>query len=412
MRQRGGLRTYVVVISLASVGITLAVQAVSPALPELQRVLGLSNSEIGWIVTAYVLPGVLFTVPMGILGDNIGKRFLFCVALVIYGVAGIVQGTFLSYPLLLGTRVIQGACFAAAMPLTITFIGEEFSGTKRIRALAGRNAFLTGSEVIAPTLGAVLAGLSWRAPLLVQSVTIPLAIYALAILRKEQASRGAKRKYARDLIRVLREQAGMAAVLLTAFSRYFFKLILLAFLPVLLVNERGASLTQVGLVLSFGSLVAVVTSLGVPRLIRRVPPSAAAIGSVLGLGVATGAFALVPGWKWSLLVAAAYGVGDGIIAVLQDTYAIHTSRSHVRAGMVSVSQTAKNLGKFVGPLTMTAVVAISSLDIAFLVMALAGLGMAPLLLPLKRMDSELQETSFDRAAEAAHVGSIEDLPYE
>lgn len=411
--KRVGARTYVAVISLASVGVTLGIQTVSPALPELQRVFDLSNSQIGWIVTAYVLPGVVLTVPMGILGDALGRRLLFCIALIVYGLAAIVQGTIAGYPLLLAMRVVQGACFAAAMPMTITLLGDAFDGSQRIRALAGRNATLTLSEVVLPLAGALLASLSWRAPLLVQAATIPLALLCLVVLREHRTTAGSKRKYARDLLRVLRRQAGMVAVLLVAFSRYLFKFVMLAFLPILLVNERGASLTQVGVVVSFTSLVAVGTTLRVPALIRRIPPSLAAMGSVVALAISTGAFAFVPDWRWALLAAATSGVGDGIIAVLQDTYAIHTSQSHVRAGMVSVSQTARNLGKFVGPLAMTAIVAVSSVEVAFVVMAVAGLTMAPLMLPLRAMDPELQAPDYDASAETERVvGSGESPAYE
>lgn len=403
VRPRGGIRTYVGVISLATVGVTLGIQAVSPALPELQRVLGLDNSEVGWIVTAYVLPGVVLTVPMGMLGDALGRRLLFCLALITYGVAAIVQGAIESYPVLLAMRVVQGTSFAAAMPLTITLIGDAFEGSQRIGALAARNAVLTGSEVVLPLGGALLAAFSWRAPLLVQAATIPLALAALAILGESGATSGSRRKYARDLLRLLRGQHGMIAVLVTAFSRYLFKFVMLAYLPLLLVNERDASLTQVGIVVSFTSLVAVVTTVRVPALIRRIPPSGAAIGSVVALAISTGAFSAVPDWRWALLVAAIYGIGDGAIAVLQDTYAIHTSRAHLRAGMVSISQTVRNLGKFVAPLAMTALVALSSLEIAFIVMAAVGLAIAPVMLPLRGMDRELQATDIDASAESGRV---------
>jgi ACDE family multidrug resistance protein len=407
------MRTYVAIISLASVGVTLGVQAVSPALPEIKRVFELSNSQVGWIVTTYVLPGVVLTVPMGVLGDAIGRRRLFSIALVAYGLAAIVQGAVGNYPLLLAMRTVQGACFAAAMPLTITLLGDAFSGARRIRALAGRNAVLTCSEVVLPLGGALLGAFSWRAPLFVQAITIPLALYSFRILEEHQVRSRAKRTYARDLLHVLRRQQGMFAVLLTAFSRYFYKLLLLAYLPVLLVSERNASLTQVGIVVSFGSLVAVITTTRVPAMIQRIPPSAGATGSIVILSLSTAAFSITSDWRWALLVAAAYGVGDGIIAVLQDTYAIHTSRSHVRAGMVSISQTARNLGKLVSPLAMTAIVAVSSVRVGFLVMAALGLLMAPVLLQLRSMDSELQATEYDRAAEPAQsLDEAGGVPYE
>ena len=412
MRRRVGIRTYIAVISLASVGVTLGVQAVSPALPEIKRVFELSDSQIGWFVTTYVLPGVVLTVPMGVLGDAIGRRLLFVIALVVYGLAAIAQGLVVNFPFMLAMRAVQGTSFAAAMPLTITLLGDAFSGGQRIRALAGRNAVLTSSEVILPTGGALLGALSWRTPLFVQAVTIPLALYAFFILEEHQVPTRRKRTYARDLLGVLRGQQGMFAVMLTAFSRYFFKLVLLAFLPVMLVSETDATLAQVGIVISFASLIAVVTTASMPVLIRRIPPSLSAVSSMVFLALSTAGFALAPDWRWALVVAVAYGIGDGQIAVLQDTYAIHTARAHVRAGMVSISQTARNFGKFVGPLAMTAAVAVSSVRIGFLVIAALGLLMAPVMLQLRPMDRELQAGDGAETEPSRAMRESEDVPYE
>jgi predicted MFS family arabinose efflux permease len=295
------------------------------------------------------------------------------------------------------------------MPLTITLIGEAFSGAQRVRALAGRNAILTYSEVVFPIAGALLAALSWRAPLFVQAVTIPLAIYSFTIVDKSETSSGGRR-YALDLFAVLRAQRGMGSILLVSFSRFLFKMVMLAYLPILLVNQRDASLTEVGIVISFTSLVAAATTTGVPAAIRRIRPSAAVIWSVVALAASTGAFALVPDWRWALVAASVYGVGDGVLAVLLDTYAIHTAKSHVRAGMVSVSQSARNLGKFSSPLAMSAIIAVSSLEIAFVVMALVGVALAPLLLSLRSMDHEIRSAGDDAGVTSIPASATSEPP--
>jgi MFS transporter, ACDE family, multidrug resistance protein len=405
-----GARTYVAVISLGAISVTLAIQAVSPGLPELQAALDLSNTDIGWFTTAYVLPGALLTVPLGIVGDHVGRRRLFCAALAIYGLAGVVQGTTTSYPVMLTMRVVQGACFAAAMPLSITLIGEAFSGHMRIRGLAGRNAILNASEVVLPLVGAFLATLTWRAPLLVQSVAIVLAVASFLVIEEQATRSGGKRKYVRELLRVIRTQTGMFAVLLSAASRFLFKFVMYGWLPILLVTRKDASLTQVGVVISVTSLVAVVIATRVPWLVRKVRPSWLVMGSVVTLGVTTALFTVAGTWTWALVVGAIYGIGDGILSVLLDTYALHTSRSHVRAGMVSVSQMARNLGKLSSPVVMTAIVAISSLEVGFVVMGLIGVAMAPLMLPLLRMDRDLQAPDDQEEAEATTPG--EPLHYE
>ncbi len=391
--RRVGPRTFIAVISLGGVGMTLGIQAVAPALPELQRQLGLSDSRIGLVTTAYVLPGVFLAVPLGILGDLVGRRLLFCVALTASGVAAIIEGITTSFPLLLAMRAVQGSCFAAVLPLTITLLGAEFSGPQRIRAFVGRNSFLAAGDVVLPIVGALVVGISWRAPLFMQAVTIPLAILSFMIMDESRTYLGGERHYARDLSRVLRTEPSLSTTLLAQFGRFFFKFVMLGYLPILLVKERDASVTQVGLVISLAAVVTLLTTTRVPAIIRRVRPSAAVLGSFLGIATSIVVFALAPDWRWALAGAAIYGVGDGVLAVLSDMYASHTARSHLRAGMVSVSQTARNLGKLSSPVAVAACVAASSLQVAFLVMAVVGVALAPMMSPLRRLDHELRSSS-------------------
>jgi MFS family permease len=400
------MRTYVLVLSLASVGVTLAVQAASPALPAIQSALGIDDADIGWFTTAYVLPGVLLTVPMGILADKIGRRLLFCVALCVYGAAALVQAAASSYSLLLMMRVLQGASFAAAMPLTITFIGERFRGKERLNAVAGRNAILTASEVVLPLAGAFLAAVTWRATLAVQAVTIPLAISSFLILEEHQSA-PERRSYIRDLSSVLRSQHGMFAVLMTGFIRFIFKFVIYAYLPILLVNKRGASITQAGIVVSISALVAAITATRVPSTIRSIRPSTALISAVILLAGGTAALGVAPDWVWALPAAAVYGVGDGVLSVLQDTYVIHVAQAHVAAGIVSVSQTARNFGKFVAPLAMTVLVAITSLEVAFFTMAFVGTALVPLFLPLRTLDFDFHSPDADTTTNGLRAATVD-----
>lgn len=402
--RRVGPRTFIAVISLGGVGMTLGIQAVAPALPELQRQLGLSDSQIGLVTTAYVLPGVLLAVPLGILGDVIGRRVLFSVALTASGVAAIIEGITTSFPLLLTMRAVQGSCFAAVLPLTITLLGAEFSGTQRIRAFVGRNSILTAGDVVLPIAGALLVGISWRAPLFMQAVTIPLAILSFMIMDESRTYARGERNYAQDLFRALRTEPFLSTTLLAQFGRFFFKFVMLAYLPILLVKERNASVTQVGLVISLAAVATFLTTTRVTAILRRVRPSAAVLGSFLGIATSIAVFALAPDWRWAFVGAAIYGVGDGVLAVLSDIYASQTVRSHLRAGMVSVSQTARNLGKLSSPVAVAACVAVSSLQVAFLVMALVGVALAPMMVPLRRLDHEVQSSS--RADVQAEMESV------
>jgi MFS family permease len=223
-------------------------------------------------------------------------------------------------------------------------------------------------------------------------VTIPLAVYSFTIMNESRTEPSARKRYARVLLGILREQPGMFSILLMQFSRFAFKFVLLAYLPILLVNDLDASVGHVGLVISLAAVATVVTTTLVPKLIQRVPSSSAVMAGLLSIATAIASFSVIPNWPWAFGGAVLYGIGDGILAVFSDAYAMHSARSGLSAGMVSVSQTARNLGKLSSPVAMAAIAAVSSLPVAFVAMAVAGALIAPLMLPLRRMDHELHSS--------------------
>jgi predicted MFS family arabinose efflux permease len=85
--------------------------------------------------------------------------------------------------------------------------------------------------------------------------------------------------YARELVEAVR-QPGMPAVLTAGFLRFVGKFALIAYLPFLLVDTRGATLGEAALVLSVGSGVAAVINMLVVRLVRRVSVSRTLIAAV------------------------------------------------------------------------------------------------------------------------------------
>ena len=50
--------------------------AAQPALPVIQRQIGLTDTELGLFTAAYMLPAVVFAIPLGYLADTIGRPLL------------------------------------------------------------------------------------------------------------------------------------------------------------------------------------------------------------------------------------------------------------------------------------------------------------------------------------------------
>ena len=83
--------------------------AMTLALPDIERDIGASASEIQWVVNAYLLVMAALVVTAGRLGDIFGRRRVYVVGLVAFGIGSVISATAGSPEVLIAGRVIQGA---------------------------------------------------------------------------------------------------------------------------------------------------------------------------------------------------------------------------------------------------------------------------------------------------------------
>jgi MFS family permease len=380
-------RAYVALALLGAVGLLFGVQGIAPALPALGRDLGVSDAQLGLFTAAYMLPAVIFAVPLGYFADRYGRRGVFVAAVVVYSLAGGAQALLSDYWALLALRFVQGIGFGALMPLSMTMIGDVLRGTAQLRAQSRRQIAMSVGEFVLPLVGAALATISWRAALGAQAALLPLAFVGLALLTGTRTP-PVQARYARELSEAV-AQPGMPGVLTAGFLRFVCKFALIAYLPVLLVGSRGASLAEAALVLSVASGVAALTNFAIVAMMRRVAASVLLSAAVVLIGVALAGFALVGSWQVALLVAIVFGFGDGMLTVVQNALVTEAAPDRVRAGLVAVSATTRNAGKLVAPLAMGALILAMPVSLAFALVGAATVAALPALRPVKRLDGLL-----------------------
>ncbi|WP_082461008.1 DHA2 family efflux MFS transporter permease subunit [Devosia sp. Leaf64] len=157
------------------------VTIVNVALPSMRTGLGASDTQIEWVIAAYILAFALGLLPFGRLGDILGRTTLF-----LWGVAGFTAASALcglapNIEFLIVARIIQGLAGAMMTPQVLAIATVTFPPHERGQAfsLFGLSAGL--ASVCGPILGGVLIsanlfGLSWQPIFL---VNIPIGIAAV-----------------------------------------------------------------------------------------------------------------------------------------------------------------------------------------------------------------------------------------
>ncbi|WP_051461593.1 MFS transporter [Tomitella biformata] len=167
-------------LGTAMIGATV----IANALPAILLDLGGSPTELTLIFVAS-LTAMTVTMPIwGKLSDQLDKKRLMQVALVIFVVGSMLCGTASSAPWLIGFRLIQGAGMGGVTVLTQTILASVIPPRIRGRYNGYYGAVTTTATVSGPLVGGLIVdapGLGWR---WVFFVCVPLAVGSLVLLQR------------------------------------------------------------------------------------------------------------------------------------------------------------------------------------------------------------------------------------
>jgi EmrB/QacA subfamily drug resistance transporter len=133
------------------------------ALPALSQELGASFSQLQWVVDGYLLSLSALILLGGSLGDIFGRRRMYVIGLIGFGVTSVLCGLAPNAELLIAARVLQGVFGALVVPGGLAIINTNFAASERGKAIGIWSAWSGVAAAVAPLLGGVLIdALSWR----------------------------------------------------------------------------------------------------------------------------------------------------------------------------------------------------------------------------------------------------------
>src|ERR1041384_338350 len=150
-------------VCLAQFMVILDATVVNVALPSIPKDLGLSETNLQWIVNAYTLLFGGFLLLGGRAGDLLGRKRLFLAGVVVFTAASLLNGLATSSGMLIGFRALQGLGAAFISPAALAIITTTFQeGAERAKALGVWAAIAIGGSAFGLILGGALTQLlSW-----------------------------------------------------------------------------------------------------------------------------------------------------------------------------------------------------------------------------------------------------------
>ena len=184
---------------------------VSIALPTIGRDLGGGLAGLQWIVTGYTLTLAAFILLGGSLGDLLGRRRVFVVGAVWFGVASLLCALAPSIWVLVAARALQGIGGALMTPGSLAILSASFAPRDRARAIGAWSGLGGVAGAIGPFVGGYLLDvLSWRWLFL---INVPLiAVVVLVAQRYVPETRDSGADPRLDVAGAVTGAVGLAAV--------------------------------------------------------------------------------------------------------------------------------------------------------------------------------------------------------
>jgi len=189
-----------IVVALVSMAVfldALDVSIINVALPDLQRDLQLTTTDLQWVQGAYVLTNAGLQLLGGRTADLFGRRRIFLIGVTTFGLASLTCGLAHSGLLLILARGVQGIGAALMFPAAVSILTTTFAeGPLRSKALG----IFSATAGVGFSLGLVIGGLltnfiSWHWVFFINVPVVVLIVVLSCLVVPESRLALGKRSY-------------------------------------------------------------------------------------------------------------------------------------------------------------------------------------------------------------------------
>ncbi|MGW0016124.1 MFS transporter [Streptomyces tendae] len=176
------LRTILIAVSVALMAVVASVTGLNVAQTHMAVEFGASQSTVLWIINIYTLALAALLLPLGAVGDRLGRKPMLVAGLGVFGAANVLAGLAPSAEVMLAARVAGGAGAAMIMPVTLAVITSTFPEEQRGKAIGVWTGVAGGGGILGMFLSALLVDVAdWR---LLFVLPVVLVVVALAMALK------------------------------------------------------------------------------------------------------------------------------------------------------------------------------------------------------------------------------------
>lgn len=188
------MRLFLSVIAAAAFLAVMTASMVNVVMPVMRAEFGVTEAQIGWVVTGFMLVMAIGVPMYGRISDFYSLRWVFCFGLLVFALGSLICALAPNLPVLVFGRMVQAAGDAAIPALAFVAVAKLLPPGRRGGALGLLASAVGLGAATGPILGGVVAQFAgWRFLFVGAGVAILLLIPAAARVLPNGASGGPRR---------------------------------------------------------------------------------------------------------------------------------------------------------------------------------------------------------------------------
>ena len=165
------------VLCLSLLIVVMANTSLIVAAPGMTKDLGLSGSDLQWVIDGYTVPYAALMLVLGSIGDKYSRRGALVTGLVIFAGGSVMGSQVDQTGLVIAARAIMGVGAAVVMPATLSLLVAVFPRRERARAITAWTATSGLAIAVGPLVAGYLLGdHAWGSTFL---INVPIAVVAV-----------------------------------------------------------------------------------------------------------------------------------------------------------------------------------------------------------------------------------------
>ncbi|MEV5595109.1 MFS transporter [Streptomyces sp. NPDC052496] len=193
------------VLCLSLLIIVMANTSLTVAAPDMTADLGLSSSDLQWVIDAYTVPYAALMLMLGAVGDKYSRRGALVLGLLVFAGGSVAGALVDSSGGVIAARAVMGVGAAMIMPATLSLLAATFPRGERALAITIWTATAGLAIAVGPLVaGALLEDHGWSSSFLINVPVAALGIVgALLVVPASKAGHSDRLDYVGGLLSVV-----------------------------------------------------------------------------------------------------------------------------------------------------------------------------------------------------------------